>query len=136
MKSKLLRVLDALLGIGALTAAAMLIRETVVLYKSGEPVYTYAKINTAFSRIKLPLYIFAAFAVVMLLVHAVFPQKTQYVRCVITPSKATRSGLLWKVRLFILIFALAFIGLGLLNGGLNDVFVKAINICTECIGLG
>ena len=26
--------------------------------------------------------------------------------------------------------------LGALNGGLNDVLVKAINICTECIGLG
>ncbi len=26
--------------------------------------------------------------------------------------------------------------LGILNGGLYDVFVKAVNICTECIGLG
>lgn len=26
--------------------------------------------------------------------------------------------------------------LGALNGGLNDVLMKAINICTECIGLG
>ncbi len=26
--------------------------------------------------------------------------------------------------------------LGVLNGGLNDVLIKAINICTECIGLG
>ena len=28
------------------------------------------------------------------------------------------------------------VALGVLNGGLNDVLVKAINICTECIGLG
>ena len=26
--------------------------------------------------------------------------------------------------------------LGALNGGLNDVLVRVINICTECIGLG
>ncbi len=26
--------------------------------------------------------------------------------------------------------------LGIVNGGLYDVFVKAVNICTECIGLG
>ncbi len=26
--------------------------------------------------------------------------------------------------------------LGVMNGGLRDVLVKAINICTECIGLG
>lgn len=32
--------------------------------------------------------------------------------------------------------AVLLIVLGALNGGLNDVLVKAINICTECIGLG
>lgn len=32
--------------------------------------------------------------------------------------------------------AIAFIVLGVMNGGLYDVLVKAINICTECIGLG
>ena len=32
--------------------------------------------------------------------------------------------------------AAALIALGVQNGGLNDVLVKAINICTECIGLG
>ena len=26
--------------------------------------------------------------------------------------------------------------IGIFNGGLNDVLIKAINICTECIGLG
>lgn len=32
--------------------------------------------------------------------------------------------------------AIVFIVLGAMNGGLYDVLVKAINICTECIGLG
>ena len=32
--------------------------------------------------------------------------------------------------------AVAFIVLGVMNGGLWDVLVKAVNICTECIGLG
>ena len=32
--------------------------------------------------------------------------------------------------------AIVFIVLGVMNGGLRDVLVKAINICTECIGLG
>ncbi len=36
----------------------------------------------------------------------------------------------------LLLLALALIVLGVLNGGLRDVFVKAANICTECIGLG
>ena len=40
------------------------------------------------------------------------------------------------VRLVILAVALVFIVLGILNGGMADVLSKAINICTECIGLG
>lgn len=32
--------------------------------------------------------------------------------------------------------AIVFIVLGVMNGGLQDVLVKAVNICTECIGLG
>ena len=32
--------------------------------------------------------------------------------------------------------ALVLIIWGVLNGGMRDVLVKAINICTECIGLG
>ena len=32
--------------------------------------------------------------------------------------------------------AITFIILGVFNGGVRDVFIKAINICTECIGLG
>lgn len=32
--------------------------------------------------------------------------------------------------------ALVFILLGVMNGGARDVLIKAVNICTECIGLG
>jgi len=40
------------------------------------------------------------------------------------------------LRSSLLVLAAAFILLGVMNGGLRDVLVKAINICTECIGLG
>ena len=40
------------------------------------------------------------------------------------------------VRVLILCAAIGCIVLGALNGGLRDVLIKAINICTECIGLG
>ncbi len=39
-------------------------------------------------------------------------------------------------RLLLLGVAVALIVLGIRNGGMFDVLVKAINICTECIGLG
>ena len=40
------------------------------------------------------------------------------------------------VRIVLLLAAAVLIVLGVLNGGLNDVLLKAMNICTECIGLG
>lgn len=43
---------------------------------------------------------------------------------------------LWVVRGAVLVVAVVFVVLGVLNGGANDVLVKATNICTECIGLG
>lgn len=43
---------------------------------------------------------------------------------------------LTRLRTAILVIAIVFIVLGVMNGGLRDVLVKAINICTECIGLG
>ncbi len=39
-------------------------------------------------------------------------------------------------RISILIIAAVFIISGIFNGGASDVLQKAINICTECIGLG
>ncbi len=40
------------------------------------------------------------------------------------------------IRGIILAISLLFILLGIFNGGADDVLIKAINICTECIGLG
>lgn len=40
------------------------------------------------------------------------------------------------VRVGLIVLAVVFIVLGVVNGGLYDVWVKAVNICTECIGLG
>ena len=49
---------------------------------------------------------------------------------------ASHSITLWVVRGAVFALAVTFIILGILNGGANDVLVKAINICTECIGIG
>lgn len=38
-------------------------------------------------------------------------------------------------RISVLVVGIVFVILGVINGGVNDVLQKAINICTECIGL-
>ena len=40
------------------------------------------------------------------------------------------------IRIILLAAAAAMIVAGVLNGSMKDVLIKAINLCTECIGLG
>lgn len=47
---------------------------------------------------------------------------------------STRARSIGRTVLYLL--AAALIAAGVLNGGMRDVLIKAINICTECIGLG
>lgn len=49
------------------------------------------------------------------------------------PEKTTGRNV---IRVIIAAAAVVLIALGVMNGGMFDVLVKAINICTECIGLG
>ena len=41
-----------------------------------------------------------------------------------------------KIRLAVLILAIICIIAGVANGNMKDILIKAINICTECVGLG
>ena len=45
----------------------------------------------------------------------------------------TRKKALWAA---LVVLGVTLVVLGILNGGMRDVFVKAVRICSECIGLG
>lgn len=52
------------------------------------------------------------------------------------PQEVKKSTLVTAGRVVLAAAALALIIAGIANGGMRDVLVKAVNICTECIGLG
>lgn len=52
------------------------------------------------------------------------------------PDGRKKSRLVMWVRIVLLAAAVAMIIAGALNGSLRDVLIKAINLCTECVGLG
>ena len=52
------------------------------------------------------------------------------------PETAAKSSRVLYVRIALYAAAAVLIVLGIGNGGMRDVLIKAINICTECIGLG
>ena len=57
--------------------------------------------------------------------------------CAAAPAqREMRPAILTGIRVAVATVALLFIILGICNGGVSDVLAKAINICTECIGLG
>ena len=51
-------------------------------------------------------------------------------------APAEKKRMLPPLRIALYAAAVVLIALGVANGGLWDVLVKAVNICTECIGLG
>ena len=53
-----------------------------------------------------------------------------------TPGAPSNTTHLGYVRSALYVLAVILIGMGIGNGGMRDVLIKAINICTECIGLG
>ncbi len=63
-------------------------------------------------------------------------QKSVFKVIWIIKSVIAYPAFVWAVRGCVFTLAVVFIILGIINGGANDVLVKAINICTECIGLG
>ncbi len=68
---------------------------------------------------------------------APLPRPDPFTRTVGNLRTWTNSDLfLWMVRSALLVLGILFFVLGIVNGGASDVFIKAINICTECIGLG
>lgn len=63
-------------------------------------------------------------------------KKSESIRMTPYPEKEWPGGVRKTLCWLCVLLAVLLIGLGIINGGLWDVLVKAINICTECIGLG
>lgn len=65
------------------------------------------------------------------------PAQTSLGKMLAATEKALSNNIaLWVARGIVFVVGVTFVILGIVNGGANDVLVKAINICTECIGLG
>ena len=51
-------------------------------------------------------------------------------------AEAAKAKKLQVVKITLLIAAVIFVIAGIRNGSMEDTLIKAINICTECVGLG
>ncbi len=143
-----LRAMRLLTAILFVTAVLLLCWQAIDIYADGkaavtagnEDIYQADDIAARLKGLQAPLYAFAVVGGLTIILHALAPEKAlpgrfRAVRVdssnITVPLKGQN-----KLRLLILCAAIVFILLGVMNGGAYDVLVKAINICTECIGLG
>lgn len=80
-----------------------------------------------------------ALAAIVLITGAVFHLQTKKKASAYekpSEAKEPERKTLTAIRAALLLLSLLLIGWGIRNGGMRDVLIKAINICTECIGLG
>lgn len=117
----------------ALTAATVLlalwaVAEALALYASG---YTRELAAAALGRLRWPAALWLALA---LAGWRFRPEPARPAPVRPKPSPAAGKGRVWRGALYLLALALLILGVG--NQGMRDVLVKAIQICTECIGLG
>lgn len=101
------------------------------------PVYTAQGVAERLSALTPLFVIYAILAVATIFINLVWgtaPRNKVKIRpC---PPRAANGKGLAAARIAVFFLGALFIVLGALNGGARDVLIKAINICTECIGLG
>lgn len=70
------------------------------------------------------------------LVKPVAPIKKTKVKKEKKECKKGKTAGVWLARTVIFVLAIGLLFIGVQNGGMKEMFLKAINICTQCIGLG
>ena len=109
------------------------------IYFSGKQPFTPESVAAAFRYIAVPVYLCIALAIGGLILDAISPAETtkRKIRKAMDPPTSSQSGhKLLYARLALLGVGIAIFAYGFIAGGTADVMTKAVNICTECVGLG
>ena len=136
------RTYNILFSIVLVITGICFIAGVLCIYFSGDQPFSRESVAATFAKIAFPVYL----CIVMTIVNIVwgFISPTDEKKKPISKKKITSNKEETPVedkkaitsRNVILVVAVALILVGLVNGGTIAVLAKAINICTECIGLG
>lgn len=137
---QLRRIYKILLSASVIIAGICLIVGCLLIYFSGNG-YSREIVGEMFSKIDIPIYISLALIIGDIIWELISPsaQNKKRVNKKVVSTKQTEEQNNKKmtiIKLVILCFAIALFVTGALLGGFKDVLTKAVNICTECIGLG
>ena len=138
------KILPVLLAVCCITLAVILAAGAVVIYADGaarraenplESIYTADKAGKVLTA-ALPVFLVILCAVVICLVTGVKPASGRPAKTAVRMKPQAEPKYRKGIQAAVFVAAVLLIIAGIVNGGALDVLVKAINICTECIGLG
>ena len=144
MKKKLI-IVQAVLCV---TMALMLVISALMIYSNGilareaDPavdIYTVQVISSAV-RLIVPVFAVSVLITIICVITGAKDEVFDLPVKIMAPKNlsdmARQSNSIKTIRIVVFVLAVIFIIAGILNGSMNDVFIKASKICTECIGLG
>lgn len=138
-KINLRSIYKILLSISIFLAGICLITGCIYIYVSGDG-YSRQIVSNTFSKINIPIYLCLLLIIGDIIWELLSPTKIKKQRIINNksddniPSETPKNVKI--IRLVILSTAIVILIFGFITGGYADVLTKAINICTECIGLG
>lgn len=135
---RLRRIYKIILSISIIVAGICFIVGCLSIYYSGNG-YSRDIVAKTFSKINILVYICFALIIGDIIWESISPS-TAKVKVFKKKNDNTPNAPIEKklkiTRLVILVVAIVALILGAVFGGYSDVLTKAVNICTECIGLG
>jgi len=131
-KKKIHRIYGGVVSICALVAGLCLIAGCVYLYKTD----SFSRDAAVLLYVSVPVLVCLALVAGGIALNHLLPVTSENTAVPApTPApKATRH--LRAVRISLAVCAAVLLILGIWGEGFTDILTKAINICTECIGLG
>lgn len=140
--SILKKKLPVIIAFLVITLCAGLIIETLIIYFHGTDgaIYSREIAKNGLGHF-LPLLVLLLVLVLLAVIWHI-PENSQVlnksskIKRVTQQAVDKKKHLSAKIYILIYLAGLILIIVGIYNGGLKDVLIKAANICTECIGLG
>lgn len=142
--ARIKRTYDVLFSIVLVIAGICLIAGVLTIYFSGDQPFSRESVAATFSGISFPVYLCMTMTLINIIWEVISPtdEKKPAGKKVTKKSETENTDFdagekkYRPYRNAIIVAAVIFIVAGLINGGTIAVLAKAINICTECIGLG
>lgn len=134
--SRFVLIYNIILVISVILAGISLISGALVIYFSGNG-YSREIVTKTFSKISIPVYISIALIIGNLFVKSSSKKRFQKPENFNqTHESIFNSNKISIIKISIVLLAITSLIIGVIAGGMSDVLTKAVNICTECIGLG